>query len=159
MDDTLKEAIEATAEATDGQPVKLPDFSAPLILEDGILKAKIKMLPNHLNNRGDNRIVLPVAMRQEVLAEAHNSLVGGHTGVVKVGERIKNTFWWPGMNKSIDDHVANCEICRRASDKYLSPTPPLTPIALPPTIGYRYHSDLYGPLKDKHGKPAYVCTV
>ena len=37
MDDTLKEAIEAAAEATDGQPVKLPDFSAPLILEDGIL--------------------------------------------------------------------------------------------------------------------------
>ena len=159
MDDTLKEAIEAAAEATDGQPVKLPDFSAPLILEDGILKAKIKLLPNHLNNRGDNRIVLPVAMRQEVLAEAHNSLVGGHTGVVKVAERIKNTFWWPGMNKNIDEHVANCEICRRASDKYLTPTPPLTPIALPPTIGYRYHSDLYGPLKDKHGKQAYVCTV
>ena len=82
---------------------------------------------------------------------AHNTPVGGHSGILKVAERVKDTFWWPNMKGDIEKHVSGCETCRHASAKYQTPSPPLKPSVLPPNIGFRYHSDLFGPLTDKAG--------
>ena len=54
-----------------------------------------------------SRIVIPSSMRLEVLDKLHEE----HQGISKCRERAKQTLWWPGLSKQLQDMVDNCCIC------------------------------------------------
>ena len=37
----------------------------------------------------------------------------GHLGMVKMKGRARETVFWPGITKEIEDIVYNCESCQR----------------------------------------------
>jgi hypothetical protein len=41
------------------------------------------------------------------LQENHDSILGGHRGMNKTYEAIKQPYYWPNMKKEIDDYVKN----------------------------------------------------
>lgn len=69
------------------------------------------------------RIVLPPTSPTIplLLQEFHNNPIGGHNGVVKVYQRIKKEFIWPGMKASVRAFVEDCSVCQQA--KYMSMAP------------------------------------
>jgi len=70
----------------------------------------------------DSRIVIPSAMRLEVLDKLHE----GHQGITKCRARAKGAVWWPGLSREIQDMVSNCRICakhREVRKEPLMPTP------------------------------------
>ena len=71
------------------------------------------------------RIVIPVAMRTDILDKIHH----GHQGVTKSRERANQSVWWPGLSHEIADLVAGCEHCLtyRNSQRH----EPLIPSILP----------------------------
>ena len=50
------------------------------------------------------KVVIPVELRQDVLAAAHE----GHPGVVSMLRQLRQSVWWPGMTADVTEYVGTC---------------------------------------------------
>ncbi|XP_076285579.1 uncharacterized protein LOC143211634 [Lasioglossum baleicum] len=50
--------------------------------------------------------------RQEIIQEAHDSLIGGHKGATKTYNRVRSRFHWPHMRNEIQDYIRKCKSCQ-----------------------------------------------
>ena len=82
-----------------------------LQLLDGILCRKFET--------ADNQVVLqqivPPSMTQEILSTCHSSPTAGHLGVAKTSEKIKQRFYWPGLQEDTKLFVSRCPECQKRS--------------------------------------------
>ena len=69
-----------------------------------------------------NRIVIPSTLRSKSVDLAH----GGHQGIVKTKQLIRDKVWFPGIDKLAEEKVKNCLSCQAASTK----SPPLDPLRM-----------------------------
>ena len=53
------------------------------------------------------RILIPSSLRLEVLDKIHQ----GHQGIVKCRARAKESAWWPGLSREIQDMIQGCRLC------------------------------------------------
>ena len=53
------------------------------------------------------RIRIPSSLRLEVLDKIHQ----GHQGIVKCRARAKESVWWPGLSREIQDMIQGCRAC------------------------------------------------
>ena len=60
-----------------------------------------------------SRLVIPVAMQETILGKIHE----GHQGITKCRERAKQSVWWPGLSKQIEDLVEKCDKCSKDRQK------------------------------------------
>ncbi|MGH0124947.1 UNVERIFIED_CONTAM: hypothetical protein FKN15_020833 [Acipenser sinensis] len=70
----------------------------------------------HLKLLG-GRIVIPPSLRQEILDKIHE----GHQGISKCRERAKQSVWWLGVSRQLQDLVKGCDICCRERDNRPEP--------------------------------------
>ncbi|OWZ03713.1 reverse transcriptase, partial [Phytophthora megakarya] len=54
------------------------------------------------------RLVVPITMIQEVLPNFHDSIEGGHQGVVRSYQRVKHDYYWIGLYTEVEKHVNSC---------------------------------------------------
>ena len=103
----------------------LPYYSvaAELYMVDGLLM------------RG-SRIVVPPSLRREMLTRIHC----GHQGIVKCRERARQSVWWPGMGKELEELVRNCPECSKAQRQRAQP---LIPTAFPELPWQKVGTDLF----------------
>ena len=59
----------------------------------------------------NNRIVIPSAMRQEILKRIHE----GHMGIEKCKSRARVCVYWPAMYDAIEHEVKRCPVCNKYS--------------------------------------------
>ncbi len=64
-------------------------ISLQLNLEDGYL------------TRDDDRIVVPSTLQRRLLQLAH----AAHPGIVRMKRKMRETYWWPGMDRDIENLV------------------------------------------------------
>ena len=89
------------------------------------------------------RIVIPERQRVRLMDELHTS----HIGVRAMKEVSRKQFWWPGINKQIEDMAKACKGCRRYGKK---PAPtPLSPWPFALRSLERVHID-FCEFKGKH---------
>ena len=125
-DPVLRPIGEALAK---GQHLPLPAYMerhrAQFLLTGNIIGIRLPP-PPRAGRPFDNRIraVVPMALRDLLLQEAHNSSLAGHQGMFKTMERIKEAFWWPNMDVDVANHLCRCTICQATSNKDKPPTPP-----------------------------------
>jgi len=55
-----------------------------------------------------NRLCVPnvIALKTDLLKEAHNSTLAAHPGSTKMYQDLKTHYWWNGMKRDIADYVA-----------------------------------------------------
>lgn len=84
----------------------------------------------------NNRVVIPPSSSfiPTLLHEHHNTLMGGHSGVLRTFKRLAHLFYWPAMHKTVRDYVAACDTCQRAKYESLSPAGLLQPLPIPHRI-------------------------
>ena len=67
----------------------------------------------------DNQVLLqqivPPSMTQEILSACHSSQTAGHLGVDKTSEKIKQRFYWPGLQEDTKLFVSRCPECQKSS--------------------------------------------
>lgn len=62
-------------------------------------------------NKEPHLIVVPAALRTEILHAAHASPEGGHIGQHETLKKIQERFWRPKMHGQIRSYVDSCEVC------------------------------------------------
>ena len=71
----------------------------------------------------NTRIIIPTSERNDLLRQIHH----GHLGTIKCQLHAKETVYWPGITKGIEDMVQNCETCLKFSANNHKPKPENTP--------------------------------
>ncbi|GFS34489.1 retrovirus-related Pol polyprotein from transposon 17.6 [Trichonephila inaurata madagascariensis] len=62
----------------------------------------------HINN-GGQRLVVPVKYRKEILKLLHVS----HKSIVSSKIKAKKYFYWPNLNRDVEEYVSKCKICQK----------------------------------------------
>lgn len=77
------------------------------------------------------RVVVLRKMRDLLLFEAHNTKIGGHSGVLRTYKRLAQQFYWPSMFQSVHDYVSKCVVCQKTKSETLQPAGLLQPLPVP----------------------------
>ncbi len=59
------------------------------------------------------RIIVPKAVREAITIHTHEDI--HHQNHQKVTHILKPLYYWPGMDRDVEQFVAGCETCRRAT--------------------------------------------
>jgi hypothetical protein len=70
-------------------------------------------------------------IKQEILAEAHQSKFSMHSEETKIYKDMKRQFWWNGMKKDISQFVARFLTCQRVKAKHKRSGGLLQPLPVP----------------------------
>ena len=81
-------------------------------------------------------IVIPPPLRKEMLARIHT----GHQGIVKCRERARQSVWWPGMSRELEELVKHCPECCKVLRQRAQP---LMPSVLPDLPWQKVGTDLF----------------
>ena len=102
------------------------------------------------------RIVAPVSMRDELIDLAHES----HMGIQKTKARLRSIYWWPAMDKRIEEKVNACSVCQSASKTFkCGPGPSHTSLPRPETPMQRIAVDIKGPMYNLPSHLRYAIVV
>ena len=71
---------------------------------------------NGLLLRG-SRLIIPASMRLEILDKIHT----GHQGITRCSERARQSVWWPGLSRQLEELVKNCITCVKAQKQRAQP--------------------------------------
>ena len=71
---------------------------------------------NGLLLRG-SRIIIPASMRLSILDKIHT----GHQGITKCRERARQSVWWPGLSRQLEELVKNCPECIKSQKQRAQP--------------------------------------
>lgn len=55
-----------------------------------------------------HRVVIPGIFRRALLEEVHST----HIGIVRAKALVRSYFWWPGIDKDVEDLIKSCSVCR-----------------------------------------------
>ena len=82
------------------------------------------------------RIVIPSELQQEMLNKIHD----GHLGITKCRARARQSIWWPGLSKQLEEKVKQCSECCK---NQLQRAEPLMPTQLPELPWQKVGTDLF----------------
>ncbi|KAJ0173294.1 hypothetical protein K1T71_011470 [Dendrolimus kikuchii] len=61
-----------------------------------------------------NKLVYPTPNQiPAILKDNHDSPIGGHIGSNRMYSKLKDTYYWSGMKKDIENYVRNCPLCQQ----------------------------------------------
>jgi transposase InsO family protein len=89
-----------------------------------------------------HRVVIPQKFRNVLMNELHST----HQGIVRIKSLARSFFWWPRIDKDLENLVKSCEICRRNQND-----PPRIPYSNWPEAKVpfeRIHLDFCGPIQN-----------
>ena len=89
-----------------------------------------------------NRVVVPKAVREEVLRELHDA----HPGETRMKRLARMFVWWPGIIQEIEATVKKCPQCQK--NRANPPLAPLMPWHWPTRPWSRLHIDFAGPFQN-----------
>jgi hypothetical protein len=139
----------------EGLPVGMARYKDRIQFSGNVIVIRLPPRPGF----GDDdrpRVLTPTAIRADLLREAHNSALGGHQGIFRTAERIRESFWWPSMQADIASHIKQCVTCQATSNKDRPPPHPHDKYPATRGPNQRVHADLFGPVLDKDSKPKYI---
>ncbi|KAL5565238.1 hypothetical protein UlMin_028402 [Ulmus minor] len=105
------------------------------------------------------RVIVPQALRNQLLQEFHDSKMAGHSGVLRTFKRLAQQFYWPSMYRSVQDYISQCEVCQRTKTETLAPAGLLQPLPIPCHVWDDISLDFIEGLPSSHGKNSLLVVV
>ncbi|KAG2762509.1 hypothetical protein Pcac1_g25749 [Phytophthora cactorum] len=90
-----------------------------VLLEDGVLHylGLSRRYDHGWQEETKLRLAVPTTMIQEVLQNYHDSLEGGHQGVVRTFQRVKSDYYWTGLYAAVEKNVKSCPDCSSSKSR------------------------------------------
>ena len=90
----------------------MEEFSS-LCISNGVLCRKF----DPTDGRGSFlQQIVPQSLVEELLGSTHSSSTGGHLGVAKITEKIRQGFYWPGFREDVKLSISRCPQCQKRSN-------------------------------------------
>jgi len=105
-----------------------------------------------------SQLIVPTDRRRNVFDVAHSSVFSGHLRELKTKQRIKMSFYWPGMTANIKQWCNECQECQLRARSRTTDRVPITPIARAPLPFHTLNMDVIGPIQDKAPYP-WILTI
>lgn len=100
--------------------------------------------------RRNEKFIIPASLRDKVMNFAHE----GHLGISKCKSRIREFFWWPHLNQSVENQLRSCSCCHEVLRD--------SPVQIPNYVNKSWHQlaiDIKGPVYDSANRPLYVMVL
>lgn len=120
--------------------------SGPYTLRDGLIFFK-------------NKVVVPQALRDTLLFEAHDTKIGGHSRILRTFKRLSQQFYWPSMFQTVREYVSKCATCQQTKAETLKPAGLLQPLPIPRQVWDDITLDFIEDLPCSQGKNAILVVV
>lgn len=104
------------------------------------------------------QLVTPRTFREEIMKALHDSVTGGHLGMFKTSEKIRERFYWPGWQTDVELWCRQCAGCSARKPPAAKPRAPMVVRA----SGYplqRIAIDLLGPLPRTEKGNKYIVVI
>uniref|UniRef100_A0A0G4HMA7 Reverse transcriptase domain-containing protein n=1 Tax=Chromera velia CCMP2878 TaxID=1169474 RepID=A0A0G4HMA7_9ALVE len=86
-------------------------MAASHALHEGLLVQLLPPLNKHTKGFR-TLIVVPRALRAEILADHHGHLCAGHGGIRSTLANVTDKFFWPTVTADVKNYVKSCETCQ-----------------------------------------------
>ena len=83
---------------------------------------------DQVEGQSESQLCVPKGRRHNVLRLAYESVFGCHLGERITRERIRLSFYWLGLRKSVLSHVQSCCSCQLQSSPVTMDYVPITPV-------------------------------
>lgn len=80
-----------------------------------------------------NQLYIPdvSTLRQDLLEEHHDSLIGGHFGAAKTVASLLRHYYWPSIHRDVREYVGSCVQCQSSKSSNLKTPGLLQPLPIP----------------------------
>ena len=129
------------------------------ILFDGVLYHSRVAKSKRAKLMSPYQLVLPEALVPKVLKLAHDSPLGGHSGINNTIDKIKELFYFPRMGKIITEYVQSCHSCQSRKITNIKTKSKIVSYPTPSQPFQVWQMDLYGPLPPSPNGNIYIFTA
>ncbi|MCP3661906.1 MAG: hypothetical protein GY696_05315 [Gammaproteobacteria bacterium] len=91
--------------------------------------------------RDGDRIIIPRTLIKRVVQLAHEA----HPGMTKTKQRIRELYWWPGINKAVEDLIRGCSSCQKSDKSAVVLKAPIQAVEYPARPMGKVSIDICGP--------------
>ena len=126
-----------------------------LELRDDLL---VRRVEDTDNDTVTYQALVPRKARRSVLNYCHDLKTSGHLGVSKTVSRVRQKFYWPGLQADVRSYVAGCETCSKRKGPIPNKRAPMQIVR----SGYpmeRMAIDILGPLPETGKGNKYIVVV
>ena len=102
---------------------------------------------------------VPFEKRDEIFYELHKSPIGGHKGVSKTYNRIKQLYYWENLKIDIQSRIQQCLDCQLKKLVRLKTKQPMVITDTPGAAFDKIAMDIVGPLKTSKNGNKYILTM
>jgi hypothetical protein len=104
-----------------------------------------------------SQVIVPFSERRNILQQCHDARTSGHLGLNKTLERVRERFYWTGLQNNVRSYVLGCPQCRKrknraAGKSYMQLDQTGLPIE-------RVATDIMGPLPETTDGHKYILVV
>lgn len=98
-------------------------------------------------------------LRNQIMANYHNSTVGEHSGIDKTTRRIKRTFYWKGLKRDVQHYISEHIGCQRFKGENVHTPGLLQPLPIPERVWSDLSMDFIEGLPRSQGKSTIFVVV
>jgi hypothetical protein len=115
---------------------------------------------DHVLGQRIKQLVVPKDRRSAILNLAHDKC-GFHQGQKRTSERIRYSFYWPGLRADVIKHCNQCEPCLQRSRLRITDRVPIREIERPELPGAHLMMDVIGPIDppSAQGHKYLLCVI
>ena len=102
--------------------------------------------------------IVPFTEQRTVLKFSHDSKISGHLGVNKTISKIRQGYYWPGLQSDVRSYVGGCDVCSRRKHPTKTKRAPMQTVQM----GYpmeRIATDILGELPETENRNRYILVV
>ena len=102
--------------------------------------------------------VVPSMIRTTILQHCHDQKTAGHFGVRKTLTRVRNRYYWVGLQSDVRQWVKSCEICPRRKAPQKTKSAPMQTVGAGHPME-RVATDKMGPLTENEFGNKYILVI
>jgi hypothetical protein len=116
------------------------------------IRIKINICLNEIKLPNENE-------KNNIIFENHSTTIGGHKGITKTFNRIRQNYSWPYMKRDVEKFVNNCRECQTKKLVRIKPKMPMILTDTPDASFDKVSMDVMGPLPVSPIDNSYILTI